>query len=114
MATKIKITPDQRTITQLEDRLGEAQRAIVDLDRELTAARQLIEKLEKEATSNKSSLKWAEEARDKAVATISQINGFLDAVPAGPPRKVPRDSYGEMDLDTSSRLMVYLASKIGG
>lgn len=114
MSTKPKITAEQRTIIQLEGSIENLRDTMGDLNSELAAARQLIEKLTKEADSNKNSLTYAQEAREKAQKVISQIDGFLDAVPGGPPRKVPRDSYGEMDLDTSSRLMVYLASKIGG
>lgn len=115
MATKIKITPEQRTIIQLESRVADVVQLIADQDLELAAARQLIEKQAKEVESAKNNLKYAQDGRDEANKIIAQIDGFLDAVPDGPPRAVPSaGGYGgETKIDTSTRLMVYLSKKAG-
>lgn len=78
---------------------------------QLKEAKAEIERLTKELTSEKSSLKYAQTARDEAKKELEGIHSALDCVPNAPPRKTESESfYGKIDVPASSRLFAWVAN----
>lgn len=110
-STKVKITPDQRRIVVLEAEVARLQAVADEQGARAAKAENALADAKTKLESAERSQKYHIESASSAKNKLDQIDGFLDALPNPPARKVEGEYGNQTVVDTVSRLMTYIATR---